>query len=125
MAVSISSVPRISLLRIWPCGSVYFERPSNITATDMACGSVYFERPSNITATDMACGSVYFERPIRITHHMHSLSFCQVNVSADYYRFSFFPMTVVLWNRLPKHLVVLGDLDSFKREVSKISYPGP
>ena len=29
-------------------------------------------------------------------------------------------MTVVLWNRLPPDLVSLGDLDSFKREVSKI-----
>ena len=33
--------------------------------------------------------------------------------------------TVVLWKRLPADLVVLGDLDSFKREVSKISYSGP
>ena len=39
-----------------------------------------------------------FERPTRITRHMHSLSFRQVHVSADYYRYSFFPMTVVLWN---------------------------
>ena len=46
------------------------------------------------------------------------------HVFADYYRFSFFfPVTVVLWNRLPTDLV--GDLDSDKREVSKISYPGP
>ena len=68
----------------------------------------------------------YFERPIRITRHMHPLSFCQVHVSADYYRYSFFPMTVIfLWNSLPADLVVLGDLDSFKREVSKISYSGP
>ena len=63
----------------------------------------------------------YFECPTRISRHMHSLSFRQVHVFADYYRFSFFPMTVVLWNRLPADLVVLGDLDSFKREVSKIS----
>ena len=59
--------------------------------------------------------------PFRITRHMHPLSFRQVHVSADYYRYSFFPMTVVLWNRLPADC----DLDSFKREVSKISYSGP
>ena len=64
----------------------------------------------------------YLERPIRITRHMHPLSFRQVHVSADYYRYSFFPMAVVLWNRLPADFVVLDDLDSFKREVSKISY---
>ena len=67
----------------------------------------------------------YFERPIRIIRHMHPLSFCQVHVSADYYRYSFFPMTVVLWNRLSADIVVLDDLDSFKREISKISYSGP
>ena len=48
----------------------------------------------------------YFERPTRITRYMHSLSFRQVHVSADYYRFSIFLMTVVLWNRLPADLVV-------------------
>ena len=67
----------------------------------------------------------YLERPIRITRHMHPLSFRQVHVSTDYYRHLFFPMTVVLWNRLPADLVVLDDLDSFKREVSKISYSRP
>ena len=39
--------------------------------------------------------SSYFERPIRITRHMHPLSIRQVHVSADSYRYSFFPMTVV------------------------------
>ncbi|MES9994057.1 MAG: reverse transcriptase family protein, partial [Candidatus Thiodiazotropha sp.] len=67
----------------------------------------------------------YFERPTRITRHMHPLCFRQVHCAADYYRYSFFPMTVVLWNRLPAEVVVLPDLDSFKTEVSKISYPMP
>ena len=35
------------------------------------------------------------------------------------------PMTVVLWNRLSADLAVSVDLDSFKREVSEISYSGP
>ena len=67
----------------------------------------------------------YFEHPTRITRHMHALSFRQVHVSADYYMYLFFPMTAILWNRLPADLLALGDLDSFKREVSKVSYPGP
>ena len=46
----------------------------------------------------------YFERPTRISRHMHSLSFRQVHVSADYYRYSFFPMTFVWWNRIPADL---------------------
>ena len=58
----------------------------------------------------------YFERP-KITHHSlnNPLSFRQVYASADYCRFSFFPMTVVLWNRLSADIVFLSDLDSFKR----------
>lgn len=69
----------------------------------------------------------YFERPKRITRHSHMnpLSFRQVYASADYYRCSFFPMTIVLWNRLPAELVYLSDLDCFKREVSKINYSRP
>ena len=69
----------------------------------------------------------YFERPKKITRHNlnNPLSFHQVYASAYYYRFSFFPMTVVLWNRLPVDIVFLGDFDSFKREVSKINHLRP
>ena len=64
----------------------------------------------------------YFERPKKITRHSlnNPLNFCQVYTSADCHRFLFFPMTVVLWNRLPVDIVFLRDLGSFKREVSKI-----
>ena len=48
----------------------------------------------------------YFERPTRITRNMHSRSFRQVHVSATVVRF--FPMTVVLWNRLSADSVVLA-----------------
>lgn len=67
----------------------------------------------------------YFERPIRLSRHMHPLCYRQVHASTDYYRYSFFPMTVVLWNRLPSGIVLLRDLDSFKLEVSKINHQRP
>ena len=69
----------------------------------------------------------YFERPTRITRHSYNnaLGFRQVFASTDYYRCSFYPMTIVLWNRLPAETVLLTDLDSFKNEVSKISYEMP
>ena len=66
----------------------------------------------------------YFERPKKITRHSLN-SFRQAYASADYYSFSFFPMTVVLWNRLPVDIVLLSDLDSFKREVNKINHLRP
>ena len=67
----------------------------------------------------------YFERPIRLSRHMHPLSFCQVHATTDYYPYLFFPVTVVLWNRLPSGIVLLKDLDSFKLEVSKINHQRP
>ena len=69
----------------------------------------------------------YFERTTRITRHSYNnpLGFRQVFASTDYYRCSFYPMTIVLWNRLPAETVLLTDLDSFKNEVSKISYAMP
>ena len=58
---------------------------------------------------------------------MHQLSSRQVHVSFDYScdRYSFFPMCLILLNGLPSSIVVLDDLDSFKREVSKINYSWP
>ena len=71
----------------------------------------------------------YFERPKRITRHSqyNPLGFRQVFARTDYYRCSFYPMTIVLWNRLPSEIVLLpeADLDSFKREVSNINYSMP
>ena len=69
----------------------------------------------------------YFERPKRITRHSqyNPLGFRQVFARTDSYRCSFYPMTIVLWNRLPSEIVLLPDLDSFKREVSKINYSMP
>ena len=43
----------------------------------------------------------YFEQPTRYTRHMHPLSYRQIHTSVCYYQYSFFPMTIVLWNRLP------------------------
>ena len=64
----------------------------------------------------------YFERPKRITRHIqyNPLGFRQVFARTDYYRCSLYPMTIVLWNRLPSEIVLLPDLDSFKREVSNL-----
>ena len=55
----------------------------------------------------------YFEQPYRMTRHSHPLALRQIHTSADYYRYSFFPATVVLWNRLPCSVVTLSTLDQF------------
>lgn len=67
----------------------------------------------------------YFEQPKRYTRHMHPLSFRQNHTLVCYHKYSFFPMTIVLWNRLPADLVQISDLDSFKIGVSQINHTLP
>ena len=71
--------------------------------------AMFYKRQYCLVAVPMPS---YFEQPKKITRHSLNipLSFRQVYASADYYRFSFFPMTVVLWNRLPVDIVFLKDL---------------
>ena len=37
----------------------------------------------------------YFEQPMRSTRHSHPLALRQIHTKANYYKFSFFPSTVV------------------------------
>ena len=67
----------------------------------------------------------YFERPEVYTRHTHPLAYIQIPTSVCYYQYCFFPMTVVLWNRLPADLVLNPDLDSFKAGVRKINHAHP
>ena len=67
----------------------------------------------------------YFVHPEVYTRHMHSLSYRQIHTSTRYYQYSFFPMIVVLWNKLQADLVLVSDLDSFKSGVSKINHIHP
>ena len=67
----------------------------------------------------------YFEKPHRYTRHMHPLSYRQIHTSATYYQQSFYPATVVLWNRLPSEIVLMADLDSFKEGVCQINHQSP
>lgn len=65
----------------------------------------------------------YIEHPKVITRHMHPFSYRQIHAYANYYKYSFFPRAIVLWNRLPLDIVVLSDLDSFKRGVCRVVHP--
>ena len=53
----------------------------------------------------------YFEQPIRSTRHSHPLALHQIHTTAIYYKFAFFPSTVVYWNQLPAQIVLLSTLD--------------
>ena len=67
----------------------------------------------------------YFVHPGVYTRHMHPLSYRQIHTSICNYQYSFFLMSVVLWNKLPADLVLVSDLDSFKTGVSKTNHLNP
>ena len=54
---------------------------------------------------------VYFEQLSRQTRHSHPLAFRQIHATANYYKYSFFPLSIVYWNRLPALVVMLPTLD--------------
>ena len=54
----------------------------------------------------------YFENPQRFTRHMHPLSYRQIHTHAVYYQQSFYPATIVLWNKLPSEIVLMDDQPS-------------
>ena len=67
----------------------------------------------------------YFEHPEVKTRHMHSLSYRQTYTSVCSYKYYFFPISIVLWNKLPTDLVLVPDLDFFKTGVSEINHTHP
>ena len=66
-------------------------------------------------------------------HHMlcilrclqHPLAFRQIHTVADYYKYSFFPLAIVQWNRLPPSIALLPDIDSFRLAVSSLTHSKP
>ena len=63
--------------------------------------------------------------PSRPTRHSHSSSFRQLQATKNVYKYSFFPLTIVQWNRLPDSVVSLPQLDPFKVAVSGIHHLKP
>lgn len=58
----------------------------------------------------------------RLTRHMHPLSFRQIQTHCNYYKFSFYPATIVLWNSLPANIAQAPTLDQFRQGVTKLCH---
>ena len=56
------------------------------------------------------------------TRSRHSFKYRQIPTSSDYYKHSFFPQTVRLWNSLPATVAEAPGLVPFKWELSKVSF---
>jgi hypothetical protein len=59
----------------------------------------------------------YISSRTSLTRHSHSLRYKPFSTSTDYFKFSFFPHTVVLWNALPPDIVSASSLDQFKSQI--------
>ena len=64
----------------------------------------------------------YVLPPIRLTRHMHPLSFRQIQTHCDYYKFSVYPATILLWNSLPANIAQATTLDQFRQGVTGLSH---
>jgi len=64
----------------------------------------------------------YFDKPRRLTRDTHPLAYRQIHTVANYYKFSYFPSTVILSNNLPPKIVLLPTFESFELALSQISY---
>ena len=62
----------------------------------------------------------HIQRQVRMT--MHPMHFIQIQTTANYYKYSFFPLAVVQWNNLPSQAVLSDDLSLFR---STILQPKP
>ena len=62
------------------------------------------------------------EQLSRQTRHSHPLAFRQIHTTANYYKYSFFPLSIVYWNRLPAEVVTLPTLDQFSMAVRSLDH---
>ena len=67
----------------------------------------------------------YIQPNNRVSRYCHSMAFRQVHTSADYYKYSFYPLAIVQWNALPEWVVCLPTLDVFKEAVGKLHHSRP
>ena len=63
--------------------------------------------------------------PLRILRNSHPLCFRQIQTTVDYYKYSFYPLAFVQWNRLPSHIALLPTFESFKRAVCAVNHSMP
>ena len=69
--------------------------------------------------------SDYLVRNTRASRHIHPLAYRQIQTLKDYYRFTFFPRTVIHWNALPAYIPTLPTLAQFSGAVCRVIHVSP
>jgi len=67
----------------------------------------------------------YVIPPRRLSRNLHSLSFQPLHTVNNYYKYAFYPATIVLWNSLPLDMVQIPTLDHFKDALQNYNYIKP
>ena len=68
----------------------------------------------------------YVEHPTRISQKiLQPFVYHQIHTRVDYYKYSFYPLAIMQWNRLPSRIALLPTFESFKRAVCTVSHPMP
>ena len=60
-----------------------------------------------------------------LSRHIHPLSYRQTSTLKDYYRFTFFPRSIIHWNALPAQIPVLPTLAQFSSAVWQVNHVSP
>ena len=61
----------------------------------------------------------------RQSRHNHQLAYRQIPTLKDYYKFTFFPRTIVHWNALPFYIPVLSTVAQFSHAVCQVVHVSP
>ena len=69
--------------------------------------------------------SSYIQRHVRMTRTIHPMHFIQIQTTVNFYKYSFFPLTVEQWNNLPSQAVLSDDLSSFRPVICSLNHTMP
>ena len=67
----------------------------------------------------------YLIHNTRQSRHNHQLAYRQIPTLKDYYKFTFFPRTIVHWNALPFYIPVLPTVAQFSHAVCQVVHISP
>ena len=67
----------------------------------------------------------FIHRQIRMTRTTHPYHFIQIQTTANYYNYSFFPLAIVQWNNLPTSAVLSKELTTFRSAICSLNHIMP
>ena len=69
--------------------------------------------------------SDYLIRNTRLSSRIHPLAYRQITILKDYYKYTYFPRTIIHWNALPHHIPILPTLAQFSIAVCQVVHSVP